>query len=263
MSGPSPPPQCQGTRRQPRRRQRGAPFSLPRPPSLAAALGQCSSPPCQHPGRERGNPGSLLLALMTVARLVPPSGTPAPGSRLAPLLFWEDLAVPTGVSGTARVPTMAVPTGCGKETFVRPKHGPASLGCQRVGIPRARPLSIFISSAPLSGFVSPYSKWPRASPPLAPSLFSCRPGFASTDPGRPREDGRGVAGRRSPPAPLPLPLLPVWAGLPEASQAFEAEGSRVGPPPSWGVGRPPREEEDRGKACPPALAEVEGAQHHH
>lgn len=39
----------------------------------------------------------------------------------------------------------------------------------------------------------------------------------------------------STPVLLPLPLLPVWAGLPEGSQTFEAEGSRVGPPPSWGV----------------------------
>lgn len=39
----------------------------------------------------------------------------------------------------------------------------------------------------------------------------------------------------STPVLLPLPLLPVWAELPEGSQTFEAEGSRVGHPPSWGV----------------------------
>lgn len=160
MSGPSSPPQRQGAQQQPRRRQWGAPFSLPGPPSLATALEQCSNPLRWCPGMGGYGPSSLPLALMPAVQLVPPSGTPAPGSRLAPLLFWEDLAVSTGVSGTARVPALSAPTESGKENSVRPKHGPALVGCQRVGIPQAHPLSLFISSAPLSVFVSPYSKWP-------------------------------------------------------------------------------------------------------
>lgn len=65
----------------------------------------------------------------------PPPGTSAPGSHLAPLLFWEDLAISAGISGTARVPALSAPTGSGKEPSLRPKRGPASVGCQRVGIP--------------------------------------------------------------------------------------------------------------------------------
>lgn len=82
-----------------------------------------------------GGPGSLSLAPVPVARLVPPPGTSAPGSHLAPLLFWEDLAIPAGISGTARVPALSAPMGSGKELSLRPRCGPASVGCQRVGIP--------------------------------------------------------------------------------------------------------------------------------
>lgn len=58
----------------------------------------------------------------------------------------------------ARVPALSAPMGNGKETSICPKHGPALVGCQCADIPLAHPLSLFISSAPLSGFVSSYSK---------------------------------------------------------------------------------------------------------
>lgn len=153
MSGPLPPPQRQGARRQPRSRESLSPL-----PDHQALPGQCLSPPRWHPGREGGSPGGLPLAPMPAAWLVPPPGTSAPGSRLAPVLFQEDLTVPAGVSGTARVPALSAPTGSGKMTSIHPKRGPASVGCQRAGVLRAYPLSLFIPSAPLSGFVSPYSK---------------------------------------------------------------------------------------------------------
>lgn len=71
---------------QPRRGQRGAPFPLPRSPSLATALGQCSSPLRWRPGMG-GWAGSLFLALMPAVQLVHPSSRPAAGSHLAPCLF--------------------------------------------------------------------------------------------------------------------------------------------------------------------------------
>lgn len=100
----------------------------------------------------------------------------------------------------------------------------------------------------------------RMSPP-APS-FSCCPGFLNVAPGKLRENGRESVGQHLPPASLSLPLLPVWAGLPEGSQASEAEGREHSPPPpGWGMGQPPREWGERGKASPPALAEGERVQH--
>ena len=68
----------------------------------------------------------------------------------------------------------------------------------------------------------------------------------------------------APPAPLPLPPLSVQAGLPEGSQAFEAEGSRAGPPPqaggsvghrrNWGEGAKHLPQPwPRGKECSTAI----------
>lgn len=54
----------------------------------------------------------------------------------------------------------------------------------------------------------------------------------------------------STPVLLPLPLLPVWAGLPEGSQTFEAEGSRVGPPPKLGGHLDTEGMGERSKASP-------------
>lgn len=71
----------------------------------------------------------------------------------------------------------------------------------------------------------------------------------------------GQWGSAPPSMPLPLPPLPVQAGLPERSPVFEAQGSRAGTPQFGGISRPSREWGERGKASLPALAEEEeGAQ---
>lgn len=125
--------------------------------------------------------------------------------------------------------------------------------------PEHIPFPYLFLAISLSSFMSLHS---RISPP-APS-FSCCPGFSNVAPGKLRENGRESVAQHLPPCTLSLPLLPVWAGLPEGSQAFKAEGREHSPPPpSWGMGQPPREWGERGKASPPALAEGERVQHCH
>lgn len=105
----------------------GAPFSLPLPDYRALRAGILGG---------RGAPGSLPLDPTLTVWLVPPPSTPAPGPHLAPPLFREDLAIPTGISGMVRVPTLSAPReGSRKETSIHSEHSLASAGCQACGHP--------------------------------------------------------------------------------------------------------------------------------
>lgn len=102
--------------------------------------------------------------------------------------------------------------------------------------PEHIPFPYLFLATSLSSFMSLHS---RISSP-APS-FSCCPGFSNVAPGKLKENGSQWHST-NPPVSLSLPLLPVWAGLPRGSQAFEAEGREHSPsPPSWGMGQSPRE----------------------
>lgn len=63
-----------------------------------------------------------------------------------------------------------------------------------------------------------------------------------------------------PPAPLSLPLLPVWAGLPEGSQVLKQRKENTLHHLQAGDGSATKGVGGKGKTSPPALAEGERVQ---
>lgn len=74
--------------------KQGAPFSPPRPPSLAATPGRCSSPLCRRPGRDGGAPAASLLRLRHQRSLSPLPARLPPGLALPPFCFGRTLLYP-------------------------------------------------------------------------------------------------------------------------------------------------------------------------